>query len=354
MCIDDDSSFQRSLKTMLKGSNHLESKYTIRDAVSIIEKEPFDLIVLDHLLPDGDGSDFMNQLREPQVNIPVVILTGYMSDTIKDRYLKWEQVKTILSKPLYPDLLQSILEEIPLHTDNSKAKYSNELEVMIGNINHKLKNELTVLCGLFELYHIQLHTSNDEDLRSRGFQSINKINQLCDELSKSVKDFFHNNDNPYNHHMNKILPVKFSGIMEEIICSLSSMIVQYNINLQYNSNIDDSIILTNHNHQKQVCLYLIKNSCNRLQTIHNSKIHITTSINDTFHIIRIADNGKRIPVPYFETRKSILNISPEKKMGLSSLLNSIQPLGWELETQSSKDVGNIIILRIPITPIAYE
>ncbi len=41
-----------------------------------VENRPFDLIVLDHQLPDGTGSDFFIELREQGVLTPAIMLTG--------------------------------------------------------------------------------------------------------------------------------------------------------------------------------------------------------------------------------------------------------------------------------------
>ena len=41
-----------------------------------VENRPFDLMVLDHQLPDGTGSDFFIELRDQGVNTPAIMLTG--------------------------------------------------------------------------------------------------------------------------------------------------------------------------------------------------------------------------------------------------------------------------------------
>lgn len=346
LCVDDDVSFQRSLKAMLKDSNYLESKYSIQDAVSILEKETFDLIVLDHALPDGEGWEFIKQLQNPQHNIPVVVLSGYSTNSIKDQYSKWEQVRNILSKPLYPEMLQTILKEVEQYNNKTQVTVPYSIESIIDNYSFNLKNDLTVLCGLFELYYQHLHTEKDRELKNLGFECIHKINQACDELPKAVKQFIQNNQSNNSQIQTKIKPVNYADLISDIKTLLSNTIQVNNIHFIYEEH--NASISTDYHKLKQICFYLIQNACQRLQSVQNGKIQVTIRKNKPYHFIQIADNGTRIPEPYFKTRKSIFNDSAEPKEHLTSVLSSLYAMGWDLETYSSGEFGNIVVLKIPL------
>lgn len=49
---------------------------TVDEACQLLEESGFDLIVLDYKLPDGDGLDVLEHLREARRSDPVVFLTG--------------------------------------------------------------------------------------------------------------------------------------------------------------------------------------------------------------------------------------------------------------------------------------
>ena len=48
-----------------------------KEAVSVLEKTAFDLIITDIQMPGMDGLSFVKQLRDAGSSIPVIILTGY-------------------------------------------------------------------------------------------------------------------------------------------------------------------------------------------------------------------------------------------------------------------------------------
>lgn len=54
-----------------------------RDALALARKHPFDLIVLDVMLPDLDGFDVVRRLRRDGVSVPVIFLTA--RDTQADK-----------------------------------------------------------------------------------------------------------------------------------------------------------------------------------------------------------------------------------------------------------------------------
>src|SRR4051812_47221300 len=53
------------------------------EAMGLIDREPFDLVVLDWLLPDGDGIEVLQRLRARSAHTPVLMLTA--RTTLNDR-----------------------------------------------------------------------------------------------------------------------------------------------------------------------------------------------------------------------------------------------------------------------------
>lgn len=81
LIIEDDISLSNGISLALKDS---ESSFVqVKDLCSArqnIETSPFDLIILDINLPDGNGLDFLKELRKSSA-VPVVILTANDMET---------------------------------------------------------------------------------------------------------------------------------------------------------------------------------------------------------------------------------------------------------------------------------
>lgn len=86
-----------------------------KGCLEILQKETFDLIFLDHMMPGMDGIETFHILREKNLcpGIPVIMLTANNILGEKERYLQ-EGFDDFLSKPIIPDKLDNIvLKHLP-------------------------------------------------------------------------------------------------------------------------------------------------------------------------------------------------------------------------------------------------
>lgn len=84
LLIDDDTELCESLTRLLAMDQiEITSAHNVASGSSEIQRRRYDLIVLDVMLPDGDGRVFLKQIRE-RSDVPVIMLTarGDASDRI--------------------------------------------------------------------------------------------------------------------------------------------------------------------------------------------------------------------------------------------------------------------------------
>src|SRR5215470_12284947 len=82
LAVDDDLTLQDILTCFLGDTYKILPAATGADALEKLCREPVDLVLLDHRLPDVTGLEILNQLRSIRPNLPVVMLTGYGSEWI--------------------------------------------------------------------------------------------------------------------------------------------------------------------------------------------------------------------------------------------------------------------------------
>ena len=73
LVVEDNSAFAASLKELLS-EHEITTCYTFRQAMQELHHS-WQLIIIDLSLPDGDGLDLMEEIRE-RFAIPVLVLTG--------------------------------------------------------------------------------------------------------------------------------------------------------------------------------------------------------------------------------------------------------------------------------------
>lgn len=74
------------------------------EALRYIETESFDLIVLDWLLPDGDGLEIVRRLRALRNPVPILMITARVGDASRE-LARQSGVNDFLAKPFAFDEL---------------------------------------------------------------------------------------------------------------------------------------------------------------------------------------------------------------------------------------------------------
>ena len=88
LVVDDEDIVREVVCTYLEREGFATRQASAgRAAVALIEAEPFDLIVLDVMLPEIDGFSILSQLRK-RTDVPVILLTARTEET--DRVLGLE------------------------------------------------------------------------------------------------------------------------------------------------------------------------------------------------------------------------------------------------------------------------
>ncbi|HNV23293.1 MAG TPA: response regulator [Candidatus Omnitrophota bacterium] len=76
---------------LLKASSHqmdILSAKNLQDALGLLDKQYFDVIVLDLRLPDSDGIDTFRKIYRKALKIPVIILTAIDDESLAIQTIK--------------------------------------------------------------------------------------------------------------------------------------------------------------------------------------------------------------------------------------------------------------------------
>jgi len=77
LLVEDERGLSLTLGDRLRAEGHrVALAGTLRDAARVLDQDDFDLVILDRMLPDGDGLDLCRRLRERGTATPVLMLTA--------------------------------------------------------------------------------------------------------------------------------------------------------------------------------------------------------------------------------------------------------------------------------------
>jgi DNA-binding response OmpR family regulator len=81
LCVDDNQQLQNNNKYILEYHKFdVDTAYSLAEARNLLAIAQYDAIILDVMLPDGSGFDFLRELRENGDTIPIIMLTAIGDD----------------------------------------------------------------------------------------------------------------------------------------------------------------------------------------------------------------------------------------------------------------------------------
>lgn len=163
--VDDHQLILDGLENLLKSVENYEvvfSRNSAREALEVMKENPVDLIITDVAMPDMNGAEFIQNLREQFPKVKIMVLSMYRTDLINeediDGYLLKESsgttilktIKTILSKRF-----KSSYTSLPKGVVLSKRE--KEIVVEIGN---GLSSEQIAEKLFLSYYTVESHKKN--------------------------------------------------------------------------------------------------------------------------------------------------------------------------------------------------
>lgn len=89
LLVDDDSIDRMSVLRALRANNralYITEASTAQEALQLLQSQPFDAVLLDYQLPDGNGFDILQQLPTMDCEQPAVIMiSGYDDESVAEQ-----------------------------------------------------------------------------------------------------------------------------------------------------------------------------------------------------------------------------------------------------------------------------
>lgn len=109
LVIEDDITFSGMLEGFLVKNGFLATvRYRGNQGLKLFKTQPFDLVLLDYRLPDGNGIEFLREIKKQSKNTPVVIMTSFNDVRTAVQAIQSGATDYIL-KPVNPDELLMII-----------------------------------------------------------------------------------------------------------------------------------------------------------------------------------------------------------------------------------------------------
>ncbi len=114
MIIEDDEEMRSLLEDFFEAEGFkTDSASNGADALRILSKNHFDLVITDIRMPGLTGLDILPTIRRLKPEIPIIVMTAYASDDARRRSLE-RGATAYLEKPVHLSKLRTVIREIML------------------------------------------------------------------------------------------------------------------------------------------------------------------------------------------------------------------------------------------------
>jgi len=339
------------------------------EALSLLEHQPYTILLTDIKMPDMDGFELMKRVREKFPALHIIAMTGHgasytytdvvaagASDFLNKPFSLDEMTaklrRIIQERKLISDLTQKSIE---LEKLNEELKRLDQLKsVFISSVSHEIRTPLTVIKEFISLMlegHGGSLTEDQKEYLGIAHKNILRLTNLIDTLL----DFS-------RIESGKGLQLKFESarlyeVVEEALLTLSPSLEEKRITLENHLDPEIPLVLIDRNRMAEVFINLISNGIKF--TPPGGKITIDTrglTENRDYLKVVVRDTGMGISpgdLPkifdrFYQAQKAQTGVSMGTGLGLAITKEIIEKHKGTIHAESRWGSGSSFIFTIPL------
>ena len=185
LIVEDDDTIHELIKELLEKEHYIvKNAYSGTEALTIVQNENIDLILLDLMLPGITGEEIIKKVNN---SIPIIVISAKISSEDKVKVLI-DGANDYITKPFdKKELLARIQVQLRINNNpNNDLKYK-DMELLEDNRSLKIKNdEITLTRTEYTIMRELLLNPNKVITKTRLLDLISLDAENCDENSLKV------------------------------------------------------------------------------------------------------------------------------------------------------------------------
>jgi two-component sensor histidine kinase/CheY-like chemotaxis protein len=318
LLIEDNLGDIVSIRTMISelsdGVFELKFAESLGEALTILENENFDVVLMDLGLPDSQGFRTFTQVHNQMPELPIIIITGLEDEDLGVSAVKEGAqdylVKGQVDKKLLARSLKFAIERKQTEEELKSSIY--ERDVLLKETHHRVKNNMQVIHSLLNL---QTHYAENIEAVNVLKESQNRVKsmgmiheKLYNSTDRSKIDFL-----DYVNSLTSNLLTSYK-LSEKIV----PVIEIGDINLNLETAILCGLIINE----------LVSNSLKyAFKPTETGEVYISLNLIDNRYELVISDNGMGFPQD--------LDFKNTESLGLQLVNNITDQLDGEIELDRS-------------------
>jgi len=262
---------------------------TGEEAISCIEKDSFDILLLDHKLPGIQGYDVLTWISENKIDITVIMITAYASIEMAVSATK-QGAFDFLAKPFTPLELKNTIDKSVKSVISHRHAKQLEKEKrqmrfqLISVVSHELKSPIGALHGYLNLL-------KDPEISS-DFEKSGKFVDRClirlDGMQKLIADLLDLTKIESGQKKRELKQVDICGIVERCLETANLSAKEQNVTI--NSDCPKSLNMHADPDEIEIILNNLLSNAVKYNKI-DGKVDLKVSQKNGNVVIKVSDTG---------------------------------------------------------------
>lgn len=370
LVVDDEEIIRNVCKRSLqkKGYEVEVAEHGVQ-ALDMIEKNDYPVVVTDLKMPLMDGNELLEVIKRDHVHVEVVMMTAYATlegaiDAMK------KGACDFLLKPIKPDQVRLVVdkcfERIALDRENEALRTANkklaEVQEMkdkfIAITSHELRTPVSHLKGYLGILDDDFFEHISADERKHCMDVLNKAVSNLEQIVTSMYrlDHLEKKDWPLERE-----EIDINNVIDGVFADFDVLARKRNHKLSVEKTSEVATVLSDEKQLKSMLTELVQNAVKF--TPDGGEIKISARIEEGYCVLSVADNGigiapeeqGKIFEKFYEVQNSNYHSSSKNAflggglgIGLPSVKAIVQAMGGRVKVKSQLSQGSEFQVYLPL------
>ncbi len=231
LCADDEPIIRELCVNVLNDYHVLLAKDGL-EALKILETIAVDIVLSDVMMPNLDGLELLQKIKELQPDQAVILMTGY-----SDKELILQALKTgaddFINKPInifqLTTTVEKVFEKQKIRQELADLKRTDQLKSdFLGLISHKLKTPATAISLFIQNIAEGVESPNDANFK----QMVAMVQAETVHLEQLIQDLLYFSDATLQEEALTLEPIDLGLLVDREVFALQPAALQRQITLE--------------------------------------------------------------------------------------------------------------------------
>jgi signal transduction histidine kinase len=363
LIVDDEEALQTSLVTAFALEGYRAAGVgSGREALQRLQQTSWDALLVDLRMPDIDGIQLMERVRESAPDTLVILMTGGGTVETAVRALKGGAYDYILKPFTLAEIFHIVkrgleqqrlkLENVQLSELNRRLRELDQIKTnLLSAVTHEFRTPLTVMSGWLDL----LLGDHFGQLSGKQRESLTAVRTGTVRLGRLISNLLVFVESERSQLAGKRLPMNLGDLLRDILTELSPECEEQRVSARVESAPELPSLLGDGEHLRVLFFNLVENAIKFNEP--GGEVVIRARLDESSFLVDVANARGEIPAeriprllePFTQGDMSASRAASGLGLGLAVARLIADAHGGRMAIESGQGKGTTVHVRLPLT-----